>query len=104
MLVTYSAGPASILRRFNVPPCLRARPLVSLQYLIESRVRNGLMSVHHPLDRLPDLGKPHAFFEKRFDRNFIGGVQNSRKRAAGFAGSPRQVEGREVPIPRLRKF
>src|SRR5438132_1510498 len=52
------------IQRFNVPPCFLPRPLVGPQYLIEIGMRNGLVRVHHLLNRLPDSGETHPFFEK----------------------------------------
>ena len=40
------------------------------------------------------------FLEKSCDRNFIGRVQNSGKRAAGFTGAPGQIERRKIVVTR----
>src|SRR4029077_6594039 len=92
------------IQRFSVPPCFRARPVVSPQYLIEIGLRNGLMRVHYLLNRLPDSGETHVFLEKSWRDNFIGRVQTSGKGTAGFPRAAGQAERGEIIVAGPRKL
>ena len=93
-----------------LPARFLARPLIGPPI---SASRSGCatarVAIHHFLDHLPDSRETHPAIEKCCDRDFIGGVQDSRQRAARFAGLARQIERRKIVVTRrgeleLRQF
>ena len=83
----------------RLPP----RPGVRLQNLLQRRVRNDFVRVHRAPDGFGDLREIDFAIHERFDRDFVGGVQYRRQRAADLPCPARQFNRRKPFHVRLFK-
>lgn len=75
---------------------------------VEDGLQTGVcfhaMRLHHGFHGFPNGGEGTAAGEEGIDRDFVGGVENSGKGAACFAGFSCEIEGGEITGARGFEF
>ncbi|SVD48102.1 uncharacterized protein METZ01_LOCUS400956, partial [marine metagenome] len=73
-----------------------ARPCVGLENLLERRLPNQLVAIHHLPNGVTNAGKRRLLVAEGINRDLVSGVEHGRQRAGYLAGTARLAKRWEL--------